>query len=744
MHNGHDLERVRSALHAIPPDIPREEWVRVGMAAHAAGLTFDEFNTWSAAAGNYDFRAARSAWRSFKPGRGIGPGTLFRAAREAGWRDDRGTPAQAHRKPPARPQEAPKSREAGESAAAIWARLAPAAGQHPYIVAKDAQGVPLDAMRVVPAGDPLQVAGVSMAGALVVPMLPLGGGEPTSLQFIAGGELAHAWKTAGRPPKLNLPGPQGGGVFTVGQVVPGGDAFIVEGVATAWACWRATGRPVVVTFGKGRTRAVAQALRERDPSARLVLVPDAGAEPQAEEIARELGALVAAMPEGSPTNFDAADLAQRDGVEALERLLEAARPPDPPPLPFALVPLADLQENEPPAPAFVWEGLIPAETVTLLSAHGGTGKSFVALMLAVSVALGLPLFGLATRQGKAAFFSGEDGAAVLRHRLRYVCARMGVDIRQLDGRLFVIDATEGDPRLYVETAGRRDGELTATFEALDAFLKREGIGLLVLDNASDTFDASEIDRARVRAFMRALTVLARQHQAGVLLLAHVDKGTSRGDREPNTEGYSGSTAWHNSSRSRLFMVRDAEGAIVLKQQKATHSAGLMAPLRLAWVRDGIPTLDEPLSPMMQGLADKGATKALLKLIHEFTQRGEWVASTTSSRSNAARLMSRERTYPRLKDREVFDVLRQAERAGQLERVTYRGPDRKARERWAVTPEGREFARIAASAAGAATTEVAAQGAPAAEPAASAATAQGGMGGRARTPWDEIEAQGTPC
>jgi len=66
-----DLDRARDALHAIPPDLPRDEWVRAGMAAQAAGLDFDAFNDWSAQAGNYDERAARDTWRSFKPGRGV-------------------------------------------------------------------------------------------------------------------------------------------------------------------------------------------------------------------------------------------------------------------------------------------------------------------------------------------------------------------------------------------------------------------------------------------------------------------------------------------------------------------------------------------------------------------------------------------------------------------------------------------------------------------------------------------------
>jgi putative DNA primase/helicase len=61
MHNGRHLDRARRALHAIPPNVPRAEWVIVGMAAQAAGLNFDDFNEWSAGSpDNYKERDARA------------------------------------------------------------------------------------------------------------------------------------------------------------------------------------------------------------------------------------------------------------------------------------------------------------------------------------------------------------------------------------------------------------------------------------------------------------------------------------------------------------------------------------------------------------------------------------------------------------------------------------------------------------------------------------------------------------
>jgi len=722
-----DIDIARAALWAIPADLPRDGWVKAGMAAHAAGLTFDDFDQWSAQAESYDARAVRDTWRSFKPGKGIGPGTLFDMAAKHGH-----TQARAEPRTPLARQAAQKA--PGATAAAVWGRCEPATNTHPYIAQKKAAGVPLESLRVVPAGDPLRIAGESMAGALVVPV-QRPDGTLASLQFITPPDTADRLKAKGKPAKLNLPGASLDGWHVVGELVPGGVAFVVEGIGQAWACWQATGDAAVVAFGWGRVRQVAQALAQQDPAARLVLVPDAGKESQAAKIAAELGAEFVAMPEGWPQNSDVSDLAQREGMDALVELLAEAKKPAPVSK-LNVVAFDDLAHTEPEGPRYVWHGLVPAGFVTLLGAHGGTGKSTVALMLGVCVALGRPLFGIHTEPGNVAFFSGEDGAQLLRHRLHTVCKCMGVDIRELKDRLHIIDATD-DPVLFAEvtTAGRREGVTTATFTDLSKLVREHDIRLLVIDNASDTFDASEIDRARVRGFMRALSSLARENDAGVLLLAHVDKGTSRGDRLQNTEAYSGSTAWHNSARSRLFMSRDKDGALTLEHQK-NNLGPRRDPIGLVWPAGGIPQTDEALSPMVQGIADRNHEKALIRLIAEYTERGEFITTATTSRTHAAKLLRHEPTFPhRMKDGEVFDLLRRAERAGYLERVQFKGADRKDRERWQVTASGASFAGLpAATAATAATTQVTAPSAHAAKPtAATAATSPlGGTGEKART------------
>lgn len=380
-----DTDRAIAALHAIPPDLPRDEWVRAGMAAQAAGIDFDAFNDWSAGAGNYNERDARDTWRSFKQGKGVGAGTLYKMADENGWRNGADKPQQRPAQTPRKAPEPPYKPAPGMSPAEVWERLEPATNLHPYIVAKQAAGVPLHSLRVVPAGYGLPIGGESMAGALVVPVIRTDG-TVSSLQFIAPPEVAARLKAKGKPGKLNLPGARLEGWFTVGEVVAGSVVYVCEGIGQAWAVWQSTGAAAVVCFGWGRVRAVAADLRKRDATARLVLVPDMGKESDAHTIALEVGAAVACMPDGWPQNSDVNDLAQRDGGDVLAALLEAATEPPKPEPRYKLLTGAELAA----LPALAWRvrGVLPAVGLAGLVGPSASGKSFLAFDLVAAIASG--------------------------------------------------------------------------------------------------------------------------------------------------------------------------------------------------------------------------------------------------------------------------------------------------------------------------------------------------------------------
>lgn len=74
------------ALNAIDPDLDYDSWIRVGMAFHAAGGEFEQWDEWSSRGSKYASSSdAMDHWSSFEKRGGIGIGTLVHFAREAGW-----------------------------------------------------------------------------------------------------------------------------------------------------------------------------------------------------------------------------------------------------------------------------------------------------------------------------------------------------------------------------------------------------------------------------------------------------------------------------------------------------------------------------------------------------------------------------------------------------------------------------------------------------------------------------------
>lgn len=611
-----DFDRARDALHAIPPDLPRDEWVRAGMAAHAAGLPFDEFDAWSAGASNYNERAARDTWRSFKPGKGVGTGTLFKMAAELGnypRRNERPHP------PPVRPTRAaepPRKPAPGMGAAELWRRFEPATSGHGYIAAKG--GRP-DGLRVVPQGDPLTIAGLSMAGALVVPVLPLAGGEPVSLQFIAPPEMAAKWKEAGRPSKLNLPAAPIEGAFIVKDPAhvsePGDSAFIVEGLGQAWACWGAMGFPAVVCFGAGRMRKVAAELRQRDASARLVLVPDVGKESEADAIARELGCAVARLPDDKPKNYDANDYAAEHGLDELEEVLAAAVTPAPPVHPLAR--FVDL-EAEPIAPRFVVPGFIGYGLVIFAGAHG-VGKTTALLPLAMLVA-GLHRHGdpLAPKHWRHVVYIVEDTEQALRIVAGIVkFGELGLDMATVRERLHIVEARRLEPAYVAAVASTYREQFSRTVEGVEV------PPLVVMDTKSAVL---EMEDENGNSEGSAIVAMLKQsfENLPVWLVGHVAKAAmSRGD----LSGLSlrGGSAFEADANQVLYLVKEGEARYLVRGKTRFEAAwpelliesktaatlapdefGELKPVTLRW---GIASPPELSRKETQQQAQEAASKA---------------------------------------------------------------------------------------------------------------------------------------
>lgn len=372
-----DHERAASALHHLDPTCSREDWVRAGMAAQSSGLGFDDFHAWSANGGNYMSEAdCLAVWRSFKADKGVGAASLFQMAFTQGWQDaakrlQTANGARVSISVPA-PKKAPVTlikQAESPKAVEVWNRCEPAPPTHPYMARKG--GTP-DGLGIYPLeAPPLIIQKQNVAGWLVVPCWSKD--KLQTLQMIPGSG-----------PKLNLPGASfNDGFFTVGEISASGRMYICEGIGQAWACYAATGDPAVVCFGAGRMATVATALRAVYPAARIIVVPDRAKENQAEAIAAAVNCEWCELPTDKPGNYDANDYALEFGPDALADLLQRTKTP---PTRFKLLTGVELSS----APPMRWlvRGVLPLEGLAALYGPSGSGKSFLVLDVAASVAGG--------------------------------------------------------------------------------------------------------------------------------------------------------------------------------------------------------------------------------------------------------------------------------------------------------------------------------------------------------------------
>lgn len=321
---------------------------------------------------------------------------------------------------------------------------------------------------------------------------------------------------------------------------------------------------------------------------------------------------------------------------------------------------------------------MPRRHVTLLGGHGGIGKSSLALAISAHVACGLPFAGMAVEQSTVLFVSLEDEACIVRLRLRSIIEAYGLPAERVLASLRLLDGTQTIAALMTEGDGfSAQPVFTHAYRELED--AAHGAGLIVIDNASDAFDANENSRRMVRAFVRGLADIARNHDAAVVLLAHIDKSAARDGARGNN--YSGSTAWHNSTRSRLALI-EQEGRILLVQEKANLSVRA-EPLAFMFV-DGVPVPEA-------GTQGEGLTTENLdhtEIIRAFKAAHDAginvPASLAPSAYSAMKALESLPEYSqtfraKAGGQRAARAITALIRAGHIRRIKYRTPQRKIRE-----------------------------------------------------------------
>lgn len=361
-----------------------------------------------------------------------------------------------------------------------------------------------------------------------------------------------------------------------------------------------------------------------------------------------------------------------------------------------LVDLSGLRTAVIEGPKFVIEPLIPCGVLTLFGGHGGSGKSMLALAWAALVACGQGWAGLqSSGTRRCLFVSLEDPGELVRYRLRGIAEVYGLDFEAIERNLRVVDGADMDAALVSEVSEFGTRKLRPTARLHEVAELARGAGFIVIDNASDSFDGDENNRQQVRYFVRLLSSIARANDAGLLLLAHIDKAAAIHGSRGNS--YSGSTAWHNSARSRLALV-PIDDVLHLLHEKANLSA-VAAPIA---VRIDSTTADArvlvPVQPDSEATREDAARRTkddaamILSMIANAVAAGIEVPVAMRGPSTAAHALALLAEFPReYKSREgrqrVAVAITHLLRMGHLERVAVRSSSRNTKELLKLTPAG---------------------------------------------------------
>lgn len=335
-----------------------------------------------------------------------------------------------------------------------------------------------------------------------------------------------------------------------------------------------------------------------------------------------------------------------------------------------------------PVPVREWyaDGLIPNRQVTILNGDGGVGKSLLALQIAAAGALSDDTLDMSPAAGKTLYVGAEDEADEFHRRLIDIATASGKDLSDLS--LFrLLPLADRDALLAVPD---KTGNMRATplLSQVIKFACEFQPRLIVFDTAADLFGGDEIKRGQVRQFIAMLRQVAIGIECAVVLLAHPSvEGIKSGT------GSSGSTAWSNSVRSRLYLTKPKDDEAdpdlrVLKTMKSNYGK-VGDEIRLRW-KDGAFVLDDGKSPVGSVLVAAKAERVFCDLLSMFNRTGQNCSDVTGT-SYAPAKMAKHPDAQGVSKKSLADAMQRLIDRGEV-RIVMDGPPSRQRKRLILASE----------------------------------------------------------
>lgn len=326
----------------------------------------------------------------------------------------------------------------------------------------------------------------------------------------------------------------GGRVEGCSFTIPGGpDLYLCEGYATGATIHAATGGTVICCFNAGNIEPVALEVRRICPDQDIVICADndrfTGGNPGikfAENAAKRINASVVfpVFNDDDETlkHTDFNDLAKISSIDAVKTQIKTPNKKQPFPYASDTMTRAKGRVKARPAPiqyCFMYndQGLIPGGVVGVLTATGGTGKTYFLLALGMAGAGG-PCFGpiRATRPMKTLIVLGEDTQEELDRRSWDICKG---DFPELFHTISVYG--EVGPLMALEGG---NPVLAGGYTWLEqTIIRHPGLELLILDPKSRFYGLDENNNDHSTRWVSALEHLAKKYCITILFSAHTGK-----------------------------------------------------------------------------------------------------------------------------------------------------------------------------------------------------------------------------
>ena len=336
-----------------------------------------------------------------------------------------------------------------------------------------------------------------------------------------------------------------------------------------------------------------------------------------------------------------------------------------------------------PEREWVVRGFIPNRNVTLLSGHGGIGKSYLTLELLIAAATGHDWLGLPTKHVKAMGVFAEDEADELHRRVVAITQAMGLGVEDLEN-LVLVDRTAQDNVLVEFDRFTSAGEVTYLYTQIMNAALESGLQLIVLDSLHNMFSGNENDRPQAYTFIRCLRELAMEIDGAVVLLAHPSRaGISTGS------GDSGSTAWHNSVRSRVYVseVEDEPGVLTLSNKKQNY-ARKADQVRLNWNAEGTAIVRrEEHTGTVAGIERRSAETVFLELAKGLDRSGVTLCHKKHAGNYAPKILMNQDNRGPFTQKDFESAMWRLINDGTLE-IVNEGPPSRRVQKLHINTEGR--------------------------------------------------------